>query len=619
MRGSVTSLLLAAALLPPWSHAQTVNICDRTPQVRDAIIQRLAASDCTAVTAEGLTQIGYMDLSRKGIASLKPDDFAGLTRLEALYLYNNHLVELSQVDPLFAGLPSLRELDLFGQTETSELPATRLPAAVPLLVSASDSMRQGFVRIINESNESGSVRILAFDDAGSTADPIEVPLAANEAVHFNADDLENGNAAKGIETGFGLPVQGDWRLDVETALDVRVLSYVRTGDGFLTAMHDVLQRSTSMLVSRPEVQGRLAAWTFNPASNTSRVSKLRLINTGANAASVNIEGVDDQGDGAGPVTLTLAGGESRTLSALDLEEGAPGLTGMLGDGAGKWRLFISAGEDNDESVVGMSLLDSASGHLSNLSNWGVGRLDWSLRGYESISLPLLVSASDSMRQGFVRIINEYNSGWVRIRAFDDGGMAVNPVSIPLGAYYQAVHFNAGDLENGNPAKGIETGFGLPVQGDWRLDVETALDVRVLAYVRTGDGFLTAMHDMLQRDARGRLAAWTFNPASNTSRVSKLRLANTGANAANVSIQGVDDQGDGAGPVTLTLAAGESRTLSALDLEEGAQGLTGMLGDGAGKWRLFISTDESVVGMSLLESVSGHLSNLSTMGVAIESQ
>ena len=45
------------------------------------------------------------------------------------------------------------------------------------------------------------------------------------------------------------------------------------------------------------------------------------------------------------------------------------------------------------------------------------------------------------------------------------------------------------------------------------------------------------------------------------------------------------------------------------------GLTGTLGDGAGKWRLLITAGNPVVGMSLLESASGHLTNISTAGVA----
>lgn len=83
-----------------------------------------------------------------------------------------------------------------------------------------------------------------------------------------------------------------------------------------------------------------------------QASSLRLVNTGTGAAEVSINGIDDQGDNAGPLELTLAEGEFRTLSAFDLENGAQGLTGGLGDGAGKWRLFVYAGR----SVVGMNLL-----------------------------------------------------------------------------------------------------------------------------------------------------------------------------------------------------------------------------------------------------------------------
>ena len=287
--------------------------------------------------------------------------FGTLLNLKTLNLRRNHLTGLRPDSPLFHGLHSIERLYLDGQTEAPEdleRPILRLAAAVPLMLSASDSMRQGFVRIINESEESGSFRILAFDDGGTAAEPIEIQLGAGQALHFNSNDLENGNAGKGINAGVGSPMRGDWRLDIETALPVRVLSFVRTTDGFLTAMGDVLPRGAD---------GRLAAQTFNPGSNMNQESRLRLVNTGANAEGVSIEGVDDQGNRGGPVTLTLAAGESRTLSAFGLENGAQGLAGTLGDGAGKWRLFITAGQ----AVVGVSLLEAVSGHLTNISATGV--------------------------------------------------------------------------------------------------------------------------------------------------------------------------------------------------------------------------------------------------------
>ena len=194
----------------------------------------------------------------------------------------------------------------------------------------------------------------------------------------------------------------------------------------------------------------------------------------------------------------------------------------------------------------------------------------------------------------------------------------------MGAW-SVVHFNSNDLEYGNPNKGVEGGVGGPVQGDWRLDVETDLAVRVLAFVRHGDGFLTAMHDVLPRNADGRLVAHTFNPGSNMNQASRLRLVNAGANVEDVRIVGVDDRGLATRPVGLRLVAGESRTLSAFDLENGAEGLTGWfghdpgIGDGSGKWRLFVTAGRSVVGMSLLESASGHLTNISTAGVAGDGQ
>ena len=531
----------------------------------------------------------FLHLQDNQLTTLPPGVFDNQPLMRLLDLRGNHLVGLAGSDPLFAGVASTADVRLAGQTA-----APRPGAAVPLMLSASGAGRQGFVRIVNESGQSGSVRVSAFDDGGYAPDPIEFQLHAGKAVHFNSNDLENGNASKGIEDGIGTPIQGHWRLDVDTALDVRVLAFVRTDDGFLTAMHDVLPRAAD---------GRLVAQTFNPGSNRSQQSRLRLMNTGTSAESVSIEGVDDQGAAAGPVTLTLAAGESRTLSALDLENGAQGLTGTLGDGAGKWRLLVAAGEP----VVGVNLLEAASGHLTNTST--ATRVVNARR----LAVPLMPWASGSGRQGFVRIVNESaESGSVRVFAFDDGGYAADPIEVRLDAR-QVVHFNSDDLENGNPDKGIARGIGTPVQGDWRLDVETALDVRVLAFIRTADGFLTAMHDVLPRAADGRLVAETFNPASNRNQISRLRLVNTGDAPESLRIEGFDDQGAISGLVGLRLAAGESRTLSALDLENGTQGLAGRLGDGAGKWRLFIAAGDSVVGMSLLEADSGHLTNISTIG------
>lgn len=289
---------------------------DSLTRLRDLNLRSNQLSSLPAGLFDRLARLQSLYLSDNQLSALPAGLFDGLASLQRLDLRNNHLVSLTENNPLFARLPSGVELLLDGQTEPPEGlegPAQRLAAAVPLMISASDSMRQGFVRIINQTDQSGSVRILAFDDAGNAASPIEIQLGASQSLHFNSNDLEGGNPGKGINAGVGSPMRGDWRLDVETALNVRVLSFVRTTDGFLTAMGEVLQRDTL---------GQLMAQTFNPGQNRNQISRLRLVNTGANAENVSIEGVDDQGNNAGPVTLTLAAGESRTLSASDLENGA---------------------------------------------------------------------------------------------------------------------------------------------------------------------------------------------------------------------------------------------------------------------------------------------------------
>ena len=228
--------------------------------------------------------------------------------------------------------------------------------SVPLML-APDSERQGFVRIINGTGRNGSVRVTAVDDAGNAASPIEIELPAGASVHFNSDDLADGNAAKGIR-GIGQPQQGHWRLRVEAAEGVKVMAFVRTRAGFLTAMHDVLPRND---------QGRLVAWMLNPGSNRIQESSLRLVNTGTNSERVSIRGTDDGNRSAGPVTLTLPAGQARTITAFDLENGAQGLTGSLGDGGGKWRLTIEAGQ----AVMGVGLLETPDGPITNISTIGL--------------------------------------------------------------------------------------------------------------------------------------------------------------------------------------------------------------------------------------------------------
>ena len=461
---------------------------------------------------------------------------------------------------------------------------------VPMFPSASDATLQGFARVVNHSAESGEVSVMAIDDTGVSYGPLTLSIAAGQTAPFNSDDLETGNADKGLSGGTGAG-QGDWYLELTSDLDIEVVSYIRTVDGFLTSMHDVA----------PAAEGVHRVAIFNPGSNDRQVSRLRLINAGDTEAQVTIEGVDDSGlSPSGAVQVTVAAGAARTLTAAELESGGTGLTGALGNGTGKWRLTVTAAG----SLHAMSLLKSPTGHLTNLSTAPSLEVD----GVHAVSM--FPSASDATLQGFVRVRNRGESeAQVTVQAYDDTDWEYDPLTLRVAAGAVAP-FNSNDLEQGNTDKGLSgsTGAG---EGDWRLALSSESDIEVLAYIRTTDGFLTAMHDVAPV-AGTRHRVVIFNPGANDRQVSRLRLVNAGEEAAAVTITGIDDSGASPGvAVQVSVPAGAAREYTAAELESGGEGLEGALGDGVGKWRLEVASDRPIRVLSLLSSPTGHLTNLST--------
>ena len=225
------------------------------------------------------------------------------------------------------------------------------------LVRPAGGLPQGFVRIINHSDRSGTVRIHGTDDDGKSYGPVTLHIEARAARHLDSVDLEGGNAAKGLSEGLG-DGQGNWRLLLESDLDIEPGAYLQTPDGFLTSVHDV--------VPMTEVEGKFQHRVpiFNPGSDR-QVSWLRLVNLSDSSVDVTIRGRDDAGDRppGGDVRLTLPAGAARRISAAQLESGGDGLSGHFGVGEGRWRLFVEA--DGEIEVV--SLLQAPAGHLTNLS------------------------------------------------------------------------------------------------------------------------------------------------------------------------------------------------------------------------------------------------------------
>ena len=114
----VAAVLLAFTVLlsPPALAQSTVGVCDRTPQVRDALLAGVrrnddAVTDCSLVTSAHLEALtGTVDLSSMRITGLESGDFAGLTNLVSLFLSGNALTELP--GGIFEDLADLSTLSL---------------------------------------------------------------------------------------------------------------------------------------------------------------------------------------------------------------------------------------------------------------------------------------------------------------------------------------------------------------------------------------------------------------------------------------------------------------------------------------------------------------------------
>jgi hypothetical protein len=219
--------------------------------------------------------------------------------------------------------------------------------------------------LINRENRASTVALWGIDDSGRrSTGTITMTLSRLESRQLNSQDLESGNASKGITGSLGNG-SGNWRLVTLTDLDLIPLALIRTPDGFLTTVHEtVAGNGLSLRVPM-----------FNPAENPYQVSVLRIVNPNASTANVSIRGVDDQGMAGpgGPVSLSIAPGAAVELNATDLESGnvPRGLTGSLGDGSGKWALTVTSGVP----LKVINLLRDPRGYLTNLSTSAKGSDD----------------------------------------------------------------------------------------------------------------------------------------------------------------------------------------------------------------------------------------------------
>lgn len=350
----------------------------------------------------------------------------------------------------------------------------------------SNPNQQSFIRVVNRSGASGEVNVSAVDDAGIPAPggDIRFTLAASAALNFNADDYTNGNPAKGLQGAFGSGT-GKWQLTVSSALNLEVMSLIRTPDGFLTDLSNIAPRAAS-----GDDSNRLLLSVVS-GSNTDQQGLIRLVNRGGLAENVTLSAIDDAGIRApSSAVVAVAPFAAVQLLASDLEQGNPGkgLTGAFGGGQGRWQIDAAP----QARVEAQSLLRVPGGFLTNLSASAPRDSQFEAR------LWIFNPGSNDQQRSILRLINRSDSpGVAMIEAIDDLGQPSPGGSVSLDiAPRSAVELSALELEDGNTAKGLIGALG-DGEGKWRLRISADVAIEVQGLLETPTGFLTDLSSTVQ--------------------------------------------------------------------------------------------------------------------------
>lgn len=225
---------------------------------------------------------------------------------------------------------------------------------VPLFPSPAYAGGQGFVRLLNISDPIRTVNVTAevYDDGGNKLGTHRIRLNGGSggdlAKHFNTDHV-----ARGVPQGSS---DHNW-LRMESDAPMLATPHIRSPDGFLAPMGDIL------VGWEPDgaQDGRLrhSTLTFNPGSNSSQKSMLRILNAHATETMrASVYAWDDHDARSNAVhSVSIPPRQARWLTAADLEQ-------TWGDGSGKWLVQV---DTFDGLPFILNLLQSTrTGHLVNL-------------------------------------------------------------------------------------------------------------------------------------------------------------------------------------------------------------------------------------------------------------
>ena len=229
---------------------------------------------------------------------------------------------------------------------------------------------------------------------------------------------------------------------------------------------------------------------------------LRLVNDTAEAATVRVFAIADDGTRTGPATIALGASAAAQFDATELQSAnaAKGLSGGLGSFSGDVRLSI----DSDAPVVPLAFVRASDGALSAMHD--TVRPASTEAGRYSYRVPIFNLSTAVAQASRLRLINPgATAASVTIAGRDDGGAAAVggevTLTLPAGG---ARTLTAQQLEAGGTGLTGQLGAGM---GRWRLTVSSDRSLEVANVVVSSTGrwnnlSTTAVRGAAPADAAG---------------------------------------------------------------------------------------------------------------------
>ena len=293
----------------------TGGICDRTQQVREAIVAETAeATSCAEVTANHLRMITTLALNEQNLSTLQAGDFAGLTGLTSLFLYDN---QLSVLPPgIFTGLTALATIDL-DDNQLNTLPAglfTGLTALESLWLQGNPSEPAFTVSL----SRVGTGQAKATIDTGA-AFALTLPITATNGTFADGSTTGNITIATGHIESSAFTVTrtpgaiGETRVDIGTLPSLPISTF--TGN---TPKHRGygLAKSLQLPLRLFQPGVNIAPTSLTLHEGTSGIYRVALNTAPTGQVTVTVTSNNNDAASPAPAALTFTTGDWQTAQTV---------------------------------------------------------------------------------------------------------------------------------------------------------------------------------------------------------------------------------------------------------------------------------------------------------------